>query len=130
MERAPKRPRVSDPDLMWMLCDDPNWIIDDNEDTQCFVYIGHEVDDADDTTGASSTVTAESVVGAGVATGAAASVSHDVGHHVSAGGSAGGHGATSHGATPTTVASAGSGHHQLVAGPSAGSSVQLEPEQQ
>ena len=105
MERAPKRPRVSDPGLVWMLCDDPNWIIDDNEDTQCFVYIGHEVDDADDTTGASSTATAESMVGAGVATGAAASVSHDVGHH-------------------------GSGHHQLVAGPSAGSSVQLDPEQQ
>lgn len=46
MERSPKRRRVWQAGEMWLLTSDPNWILDDDADTQCLVYIGPGKNDA------------------------------------------------------------------------------------
>ena len=120
MEPLPKRQRVWDPDLMWTLRDDPNWVLDEDEDTQSFVYIGHEI-------ARESVVVVESGSGDVVATGSSAS--HDAEHVDSS------HAAETetHVAAPATVtpATSSSGHDRPQAGPSGGSSsgqVHLEPQ--
>ena len=121
MEPLPKRQRVWDPDLMWTLRDDPNWVLDEDEDTQSFVYIGHEI-------ARESVVVVESGSGDVVATGSSAS--HDAEHHVDSS-----HAAETETdvAAPATVtpATSSSGHDRPQAGPSGGSSsgqVHLEPQ--
>ena len=114
MEPLPKRLRVWDPDLMWTLRDDPNWVLDEDEDTQSLVYIGHEI-------ARESVVVVESGSEDVVATATGSSASHDADHHVDSSHTAE---PATHGEAPATMTPATStgGHGQPQAGHSRGSS--------